>query len=158
MMPDHTNFDRAPIGQTNAPDHRKCPKGKPLGQGAARSGFSRRAPVGHLASRASNRASCGLTAGGSWLVAPVCATATLAKPPFRDGRVVVAHGPGFWSHWGEDGPTCSDDTPLRLAVAAVFAYPRSMTAFGAVRGGSLNVSGRGSALDRLFACATEISR
>lgn len=65
MMPDHINFDRAPIGQTTSPDHRKCPKGKPVGQWTARSGFSRRALVGHLAPKAGNRADYGLPAAGA---------------------------------------------------------------------------------------------
>jgi len=64
-MPDHINFDWAPIGQTTSPDHRKCPKGKPVGQWAARSGFSRRALVGHLAPKAGNRAGYGLPAAGA---------------------------------------------------------------------------------------------
>jgi hypothetical protein len=105
MMPDHINFDRAPIGQATPPDHRKCPKGKPVGQWVARSGFSPRALVGHLARKPGNRAGFDLRATGAHFAEVTPGPAD--KGHLNEGRtttlnVVVAHGlaPSSWAKRG----------------------------------------------------------
>jgi hypothetical protein len=126
MMPDHINFDRAPIGQTTSPDHRKCPKGKPVGQWAARSGFSRRALVGHLAPKAGNRADYGPAARAHFAeVIPGPDDTGLSTGLMRLNREVAQRRSNVTQRHWLVGPVCGT-APLAPRVV-VARGPRSLT-------------------------------